>query len=248
MIPEKLLRELDEEARRAGVRTAVLLTRDVIDYFADIARVTDRVEMGGFVLGKVRTNYAAVFVFYDYVQARNVSDYPELSFVPDEESVEEVLALLRAGRYDAVAMMHTHPDEGGPSPEDLGLNRIFGDVLWLDVLRRTVPLPREKVAVPGFLVIDGDLPPILPAVVAYAYKAPFVLAAAVGERIVSRTSVALPDLKSGKYCEKLVEFTTLKASVGKLKNVDFYVDTIRNCQMAALPLKRIEELLSPEAV
>ena len=243
MIPERIIRRLDEEARRAGVRTAVLLTRDVIDYFADIARGTDRVEMGGFVLGKVRTNYAAVFVFYDYVQARNVSDYPELSFVPDEESVEEVIALLQAGKYDALAIMHTHPDEGGPSPEDLGLNRIFGDFLWYDILRDITPLPLEKIAVPGFLVIDGDLPPILPAVVAYAYRAPFILAAAVGEQMISLVSVALPDFKSGKYCEKLVEFTMLKASVGKLKNVDFYIDTIRNCQMAALPLKRLEELL-----
>lgn len=243
MIPEKLLRRLDVEVRRAGARTAVLLTRDVIDYFADIARVTDRVEMGGFVLGKVRTNYAAVFVFHDYVQTRNVSDYPELSFVPDEESVEEVIALLQAGKYDALAIMHTHPDEGGPSPEDLGLNRIFGDFLWYDILRDITPLPLEKIAVPGFLVIDGDLP----AVVAYAYRAPFVLAAAVGDQMRSCASMALRDFASGKYCEKLVEFTMLKALVGELENADFYIDTIRNCQMAALPLKRLEELLPLEA-
>ena len=199
MITEEILSQLEDiaveylgdyydEPRR---RHVFAVTRDVVDYFTDVARVTDRVEMGGVLLGKIyRRKSCYVTIFYDYVQIRNVAESPETRYVPDESSLREVFSLIRGGRYDVFTSMHTHPDEAVFSPADIV--RAFVDFRYL---REKMRLPRELknyvesgYVVPSFLVTDGYHPLLL---MYSSYGSAFVAALILDEMIIPQMSTPL---------------------------------------------------------
>jgi len=242
MIPEKLLRELDEEARRAGVYTVILLTRDIIDYFVDVARVTDGVEMGGFLLGRVFKKSCIALVFYDYVQARNVSSTPETEFDPDDESLREVYSMLVEGKYDVVAMVHTHPDEGAFSSIDLGSAREFSEkvVKQLRILGRLRELGVEKLTIPGFLVSDGGHPELY----AYTYGEPFVLALLVDTKTLYTKSLFLYDVDKKYYFHLIKMLLLFHKPEPEVK--DYILKAISGCYYASVDISKLEKLLPPE--
>ena len=200
MITEETLRVLEDiavedlggyysEPRR---RHVFAVTRDIVDYFTDVARVTDRVEMGGALLGKIyRRKSCYVTVFYDYVQIRNVAENPEITYEPDKSSLREVFSLVRSGRYDVFTLMHTHPDEAVFSPAD-----VVGAFLnFRYFFREKMRLPRELknyvesgYLVPSFLVTDGYHPLLL---IYSSFGLTFVAALVLDDMIVSRTSEPL---------------------------------------------------------
>jgi len=249
--------KFEEITRREGTRNVVVVTRDVVDYFTDIARATDRVEMGGFLLGRFLSNHARIFLFHDYVQARNVSEDPEVSYLPDREAADEVFALLREGRYDAVSVMHTHPDEAAFSDSDLSAGRSFAEETWEIMesskypedlwkeIRTEVLSKRPCLYVPNFLVTGG----YNPVLYVYAYATPFIFTAAADGRGVSSwyKSKRLCS-EFGEHCKFLEKRVLRAVELGLISERDYayILDCIYDCYFVAIPIKRLEKLLPPE--
>jgi len=243
MISEKLFRRVDRVAREERVRTAILLTRDVIDYFVDVARVTDRVEMGGFVLGKVWKGYATVLAFYDYVQVRNVSSTPEKAFLPDEESKEEVYRMIIEGRYDVFAEMHTHPDESGFSAADLLSCRQFSEKTGKSLLmklKKFRELGIKELAFPDFLVSDGKRPLLQ----AYTYKVPFVFVGIADRRLFYVRSRLLSRTDKAYFKFLTEDALRLADKFEVLVTLDYIMDTISHCYYVVIRIEDLEKFLS----
>jgi len=251
MISEELFRKLDEQAQEIpGLKHIFLITKDIVDYFTDIARVTDCVEMGGFLLGKLWINHSIIYAFHDYVQVRNVSPEPETSYTPDPTSKREVMRLFKEGRYDIGAIMHTHPDDSAFSSPDLvsarfaelfdfdALNRKFGR--WLEEMRP------GRAASPGFLVTGGAEPTLY----CYTYNTRFELVAVADDHVVKRLSGYLVSEARSHYevlmreaeivVEKMRRMGLIPPDLGALH------ETIMDTWFVGIPLRELEWLLSPE--
>lgn len=116
----------------------VKIDRDIIEYFLDLAKMTDNVEKGGILLGesfffteeaeekghkleKVEfkgKNELIGEYYYDYIQCRNVAGDRENYFLPAEGCAREVNSQIEQGTYNTWADVHTHPDESLPSALD----------------------------------------------------------------------------------------------------------------------------------
>jgi len=109
---------------RHGADVLIVIDRDIVDYFTDIAKATDDREMGGFLLGDY-VYYSGsskpwfVAHFHDYVQVPNVSEKPKTTFAFPEESLYEVGDMISSGRYNALTLLHTHPSDSYFSATDL---------------------------------------------------------------------------------------------------------------------------------
>jgi len=248
VISEDTLRKIDRWMRNWGLDYAIIVTRDIVDYFTDIARATDRVEMGGFLLGKLWMNHAAFYIYHDFVQVRNVSSTPENSYIPDPNSTVEVAWMVREGKYDVLAVMHTHPDDAAFSVVDLVSLRTFRFHVPPALRSRLPPdLVTERGAsqgaYPGFLVADGESPTLY----CYTYDLPFYFAAVEDGRIIyDDTSVRLFDEDPSyyKYLERCVEKGIVKVG----KPIDFVRWTLFFTHFVKVPINELEKRLSPEIV
>ena len=251
MISEELFRRLDKQAQEIpGLKHIFLITKDIVDYFTDIARVTDRVEMGGFLLGKLWINHSIIYAFYDYVQVRNVSPEPETSYTPDPTSKREVMRLFKEGRYDIGAIMHTHPDDSAFSSPDLVSAR-FAELFDFDVLRRKFGRWLEEMrpgraASPGFLVTGGAEPTLY----CYAYNTRFELVAIADDHIVKRLSEYLASAAYNHYKLLMREAEIVVERVRKRglipPDLEILRETIMDTWFVGIPLRELEWLLSPE--
>ena len=251
MISEELFRRLDKQAQEIpGLKHIFLITKDIVDYFTDIARVTDRVEMGGFLLGKLWINHSIIYAFYDYVQVRNVSPEPETSYTPDPTSKREVMRLFKEGRYDIGAIMHTHPDDSAFSSLDLASAR-FAELFDFDALRRKFGRWLEEMrpgraASPGFLVTGGAEPTLY----CYAYNTRFELVAIADDHIVKRLSEYLASAAYNHYkllmreAEIVVERERKRGLIPP--DLEILRETIMDTWFVGIPLRELEWLLSPE--
>ena len=251
MISEELFRRLDKQAQEIpGLKHIFLITKDIVDYFTDIARVTDRVEMGGFLLGKLWINHSIIYAFYDYVQVRNVSPEPETSYTPDPTSKREVMRLFKEGRYDIGAIMHTHPDDSAFSSPDLTSAR-FAELFDFDALRRKFGRWLEEMrpgraASPGFLVTGGAEPTLY----CYAYNTRFELVAIADDHIVKRLSEYLASAAYNHYkllmreAEIVVERERKRGLIPP--DLETLRETIMDTWFVGIPLRELEWLLSPE--
>ena len=251
MISEELFRRLDKQAQEIpGLKHIFLITKDIVDYFTDIARVTDRVEMGGFLLGKLWINHSIIYAFYDYVQVRNVSPEPETSYTPDPTSKREVMRLFKEGRYDIGAIMHTHPDDSAFSSPDLASAR-FAELFDFDALRRKFGRWLEEMrpgraASPGFLVTGGAEPTLY----CYAYNTRFELVAIADDHIVKRLSEYLASAAYNHYkllmreAEIVVERERKRGLIPP--DLEILRETIMDTWFVGIPLRELEWLLSPE--
>jgi len=257
----RLLRELgtkfEEITRREGIRNVVVVTRDIVDYFTDIARATDRVEMGGFLLGRFLSNHARIFLFHDYVQVENVSIEPDISYLPNRSAMEEVFTMLKEGRYDIATMMHTHPDESAFSHLDLYSGRSLSEELWETMestkypeklwkeVRAEVLRKRPCLYIPDFLVTGG----YNPVLYVYAYAVPFIFTAAADGRGVSswyKSKRLCSEFK--EHCKFLEERTIedVEEDIIPERELTYVLDCIYDCYFVAIPIKRLEKLLPPE--
>ena len=246
MISEDTLRMIDRVAKSWERDFVIIITRDIVDYFTDIARVTDRVEMGGFLLGKLWMNHAAFYIYHDFVQVRNVSPTPEDSYTPEPNSEVEVARMVWEGKYDVLAMMHTHPDDSAFSVADLVTLRTF-HVYVPPALRSRLPpdLVTERGgsqgAYPDFLVADGESP----ALYCYTYNLPFYFAAVEdGDIIHSEPSVSLFEdaFTYYRYLKRLVEEGIVKVG----KPIEFVKQTLYSTHFVKVPIEELERGLSPE--
>jgi len=251
MISEELFRRLDKQAQEIpGLKHIFLITKDIVDYFTDIARVTDRVEMGGFLLGKLWINHSIIYAFYDYVQVRNASPEPETSYTPDPTSKREVMRLFKEGRYDIGAIMHTHPDDSAFSSPDLTSAR-FAELFDFDALRRKFGRWLEEMrpgraASPGFLVTGGAEPTLY----CYAYNTRFELVAIADDHIVKRLSEYLVSAAYNHYKLLMREAEIVVERVRKRglipPDLEILRETIMDTWFVGIPLRELEWLLSPE--
>ena len=137
----------------------IVIDRDIVDYFTDIAKATDDREMGGFLLGDY-VYYSGspkpwlIAHFHDYVQVPNVSEKPETTFAFPEESLREVADMISAGRYSAFTLLHTHPSDSFFSVEDLHVHYRFR-LLISDVVPEEAR--RFQHFIPHFTITGGEV-------------------------------------------------------------------------------------------
>ena len=248
MISEDALRKIDRWVRNWGLDFAIIVTRDIVDYFTDIARATDRVEMGGILLGKLWMNHATFYIYHDFVQVRNVNSTPESAYTPDPNSEIEIIRMVRGGRYDVLAIMHTHPDDSAFSVVDLVSLRTFR-VYVPPALRSRLPpdLVTERGAsqgaYPEFLVADGESPTLY----CYTYDLPFYFAAIEDGRIIySSWSGNLVEVAPEYYrhLERCIEEGVVKIRWP----IDFVREILHLTHFVEVPIKELERRLSPEIV
>ena len=111
-------------------RAVVSITSDIADYCLDLASATDKVEMGGFLLGSAKIKDDTLLIqLYDYIQTRNVSSRPDSSFRYDFDHYAECVHKVADGEYDVITHLHTHPCDSWFSPGDL--YGMVGDILNL---------------------------------------------------------------------------------------------------------------------
>jgi len=152
-----------EVFKRIGERhkadVLIVIDKDIVDYFTDIARATDDREMGGFLLGDYVYYGGAskpwfVAYFHDYVQAPNVSEKPETTYGFSEESLYEVGDMISAGRYNALTLLHTHPSDSYFSVTDLHTQYRF-HLLISDVVPEDAS--RFQHFIPHFIITGGEI-------------------------------------------------------------------------------------------
>ena len=145
------------EEYNAGV--LIVVDRDIIDYFTDIARATDDREMGGFLLGdyvyyEESIRLWLIVHFHDYVQVPNVSEEPTKSFRWPKESLYEVGDMISAGRYNAFTLLHTHPSDSYFSAADLHVQYRFSTLISDAVPEEA---RRFQCFIPHFIVTGGRI-------------------------------------------------------------------------------------------
>lgn len=126
-------------------RPVVAISSDVIDYFMDLADTTDRIEMGGFVFGRLKTiNGVDVMYFYDLIQAPNISMRPSVLYEPSIESEEEIDDIMRRRKYNILSTYHTHPSDS-----------IFSILDLYSFFTEKQTLYEANIKTPDFLVTGG---------------------------------------------------------------------------------------------
>lgn len=111
----------------------IRISTDLVDYFIDTANVTDKTEMGGFLMGITKNapytsivgqvrNYI-LLQYFDFVMCRNVAENIEHTYIPDrscrDEVHESVIEDEKYGSGGDYTFIHTHPDGSSVSPWDL---------------------------------------------------------------------------------------------------------------------------------
>ena len=157
--------ELAEIARKYVYTTIVNVSRDIVDYFTDLAKATDRMEMGGFLLGKHKIVKGILVVqLYDYIQQPNVSPEPETSYQFPTGSYSEIKRLIKEGRYSIATWLHTHPDDSYFSVADICYHCLTFRERLKDIFS---PIdPRE---IPAFLVTGGEIGYVMTYTGVYSY-------------------------------------------------------------------------------
>lgn len=125
----KYLKSFSPKARVQLVR----ISNDLVDFFIDTANVTDKVEMGGFLMGVTKNapytsivgqvrNYM-LLQYFDFVTCRNVAKNTENTYRSDRscrhEVYESVIENEKYGPDSDYTFIHTHPDGSAVSPLDL---------------------------------------------------------------------------------------------------------------------------------
>jgi len=247
-LPDAALEILVRIMRESGYRYLVAVTEDIIDYFVDIARATDRIEMGGALLGKIKRSSlprgALAVLFHDYVQVRNTADDPYRKYVPDMESVDEIEDLVKSCEYDVIAQMHTHPDAGIFSLTDLVSAKMWSEYFMKEYGRKSYPFRRSRLYIPDFIVSDG----MDPALIAYTYETPFALAFVKKipylsvPYIVGSVPFSERDPENFEYLLDSVPWAVKKGYL-EPDMADLARSCVVNCHCIMLPIKAIRYML-----
>ena len=215
----------------AGV--LIVVNRDIIDYFTDIAKATDDREMGGFLLGDY-VHYEGelrawlIVHFHDYIQVPNASKEPTKSFVCLKESLYEVGDMISAGRYNAFTLLHTHPSDSYFSVTDLHTHYKFPDIISDAIPEHARKFQR---LIPHFLVTGGRIG----FVMTYT-KIPHSVCYYAEERYkVVSSKVFL------KYLDSYLDKARLKYP----EDHDFYI-YVAGIEYTALKISELEDVLAWE--
>lgn len=135
----------------------VRVSTDLVDYFIDTANVTDKVEMGGFLMGVSKDVYRQIagilrsyvlIQYFDFVTCRNVAGNIEQSYEPEpscyDEVRESILEDMKYGPDSDYTIIHTHPDGSSVSPGDL--------IGYLEDVEEDIFMKRP----PGLEMVIGD--------------------------------------------------------------------------------------------
>lgn len=111
----------------------IRISTDLVDYFIDTANVTDKAEMGGFLMGITKNapytsivgqvrNYM-LLQYFDFVMCRNVAESIEDTYEADQSCYEEVQESViideKYGPGSDYTFIHTHPCGSIVSAEDI---------------------------------------------------------------------------------------------------------------------------------
>ncbi len=141
---------------RCPFNRVVAISKDIVDYFTDLAKATDLHEMGGFLLGDyIIYGEYSLTQFYDYIQARNTAENPTVSFRPDEESIKEVCKLMEKREYTALSHLHTHPGDTYLSIRDL-VALLWSEDIYSKLCKMQTPPGMKET--PDFIVTGGGSP------------------------------------------------------------------------------------------
>lgn len=161
-------RKLASFGNQRGISIVTSLSEDIVDYFVDLANATDRIEMGGFILGKIKKVGGVIVIqLHDFFQAPNIANETSKEYMCSEESENEAIEMVNSEDYDILCHYHTHPSDSLCSMSDIKFK-----YNWL----KANPHIQHP---PDFLVTGGDAGYIISYL-----NAPFFLYLDLGTRYV----------------------------------------------------------------
>lgn len=96
----------------------LILNKNVIQSILKISsKATNNIELGGFIkleVAATENNNKTVFISKNFRQIENASSKPEYEFAPSTKRLNK----KSLKNCDAISLLHTHPDDTGPSDED----------------------------------------------------------------------------------------------------------------------------------